>query len=251
MGTREDGKLQRREDIVKAARSLMRDGGDLTFSMRTLASQAGVSIATPYNLFGSKQAILLAVLDADLADYQASLAGLHADGVDVLFEAVSLMTNVLSHEPAFYRTVLAAVCRDDATELRHMISGPRYVLWKNLLSQATEAGLLRPDVDPDAITVTIGQTLSANLQSWALGQLGLEEMEARIRYALALVLLAIAMPASRALIEGHMRAAETRLQTIWRAALRDRLQAGSLDEEARTLLADQLKHVEHHYEDIA
>ena len=58
--TRELGKSKRRREILAAARDLMRQSDDLGFSMRTLADRAGVSIATPYNLFGSKQAWLSA-----------------------------------------------------------------------------------------------------------------------------------------------------------------------------------------------
>ena len=72
-----------KEEIVAAARALMRRSGDVGFSMRVLAEEAGVSIATPYNLFGSKQAILLAVLAADLKAYEDTLAGMHADRIEV------------------------------------------------------------------------------------------------------------------------------------------------------------------------
>jgi AcrR family transcriptional regulator len=244
MSVREQGKTQRRDEILAAARALMRESGGLGFSMRTLAEQAGVSIATPYNLFGSKQAILLALLDADLADYETALGALHADGVEVLFEAVSLMTSLLARDPEFYRNVLAAVCRDGGPELRHMVSGPRYVLWKRLLRQATAAGHLRGDVDPDAFAITLTQLMFSSVQDWAQGSLGAQEMEARIRYGLALTLLAVATEQSRDLLTHRMRSAEARLQQLWQGALQDRLRLGPLDEDTRELLADQLKHVD-------
>ena len=86
MSNREEAKHSRRRKIVRAARVLMQQTGDAGFSMRALAEQAGVSIATPYNLFGSKQAIMFAVLDADLEYYQKRLAKVRVDELDVFFK---------------------------------------------------------------------------------------------------------------------------------------------------------------------
>ena len=245
---RELGKSQRREDIVNAARSLMREAGDPGFSMRTLAERAGVSIATPYNLFGSKQAILLAVLNDDLVAYEQALGRLTADAIDVLFESQALVSKLVRHEPDFYRNMIAAVSRD-GPEFRHMVSGPRYILWKRLLGQATEAGLLRTDVDPDAFAIASSQLLLANTLEWAQGTLTLEEMEARSQYSLALTLLAIATDESRPQIQSHFHKAERTLQKLWRAALARRLRDGTLDEESREILADQIKQLNFEPED--
>jgi AcrR family transcriptional regulator len=243
MSTRDSAKSQRRGDIVAAARKLMRDSGDPGFSMRSLAENAGVSIATPYNLFGSKQAILLAVLDADLAEYERALAELSADGVDVLFKAIAQMHALLARDPDFYRSMLVAVFRDGGPEFRHMVSGPRYLLWKKLLKQATAAGVLRNDADPDAFAIAVSQLLFSNILDWAHGVLSVEELEARSRYGLALALLALATPPNRAQLERELRAAEADLQRLWRGALARRLRQGPLDEESRALFADQLRHL--------
>jgi AcrR family transcriptional regulator len=242
MSARTRGKSQRRENILAAARALMRETGDLGFSMRTLADEAGVSIATPYNLFGSKQAILLAVLEADLADYQRELANLQADGIEVLFEATRLLATVLAREPEFYRNVLCELIRL-GPKFRFMVNGPRYLVWKRLLRQATEAGQLAAHVDPDAFAIASSQLVLANVTEWAQGALTLEEMAARNEYGLSLALLAIATDTSRAELEQQRRDAEARLQQHWRAMLMERLRQGELDDETRELLTDQLKHL--------
>jgi AcrR family transcriptional regulator len=242
MSARELGKSQRREDILRAARDLMRQTGDLHFSMRTLAEQAGVSIATPYNLFGSKQNILLAVLDDDLREYQQAISELHADGVDVLFEGIRIMSALLRREPEFYRNMLRAVSQG-GPEFQQMVNGPRYVLWKKLLRQATDAGLLVDHVDPDAFAIASSQIGMSNVLEWAQGGLTLDEMEARNHYGLALVLLAVATDLSRPPLQAHLRTAEQRLQTLWRTVLAERLRKGDLDEETREILADQIKHL--------
>jgi AcrR family transcriptional regulator len=243
MGRREENKSQRRRDILTAARKLMREASTAAFSMRALAEEASVSIATPYNLFGSKQAILVALLDDDLADYQAELGSLATEGVDALFDAVALMQRQFAGDPGFYRNVFSAVAAEAGEELRFVISGPRYALWKNLLREATRDGLLDADIDPDAFAITLSQLLFANVQEWALGFLELAEMDARIRYGMSLALLAIATPRSRNALRERMQAAEQDLQTIWRTELKKRLEEGRLDESAKAILADQLRHV--------
>ncbi|HEX7037573.1 MAG TPA: TetR/AcrR family transcriptional regulator [Pseudomonadales bacterium] len=242
MSAQPSGKIQRRANILRAARELMQADGDLSFSMRTLAEQAGVSIATPYNLFGSKQAILLAVLDADLEDFQKTLASLEVDEIEVLFEAMRLMSSLLGGEPTFYRNVFRALA-SDGPEFRFMVSGPRYLAWKRLLRQATEAGLLVDNVDPDAFAVVSSQLMVATLLEWAQGGLSVEEMEARMEYGLALTLLAICTDRSRPHLERHLHEAERKLQQQWRGMLMSRLRKGELDETTRELLADQLKHL--------
>lgn len=240
MSTRESAKIQRRDDIVQTARTLLRQSGDAGFSMRALAEHAGVSIATPYNLFGSKQAILLAVLDADLAGFQAALGDLQGDAIDRLFRTIALMGRFLSEEPEFYRNVFSAVSREGGPELRLMANGPRYRVWKRLLRQAMEAGLLAHHVDADAFAVASSQLIGANVLAWAQGELTLEEMQVRHRYGLALTLLAIATDTSRARLAGVLAEAETELQQLWRTRVAERLRDGTLDQDARELLAEQL-----------
>ena len=140
MSNREQAKDTRRRRIVRAARVLMQKTGDTGFSMRALADEAGVSIATPYNLFGSKQSIMFAVLDADLEQYQRRLAKLRVDELDVFFKAVTLTTSLFSTEPAFYRAVLFAVYNDGGREFRSMFGGPRHAMWKGMVQDAVGKG---------------------------------------------------------------------------------------------------------------
>src|SRR6185295_3324471 len=73
LGRRETAKAERRARIIRAARELIRETGNAGLSMRAIASRAGVSLATPYNLLGSKRAIVLAVLQ-DVRDFQERFA---------------------------------------------------------------------------------------------------------------------------------------------------------------------------------
>src|SRR5215470_1389206 len=62
MGLLEEHKSERRAKILRAARKLVEERGYDGLTMRDLADEARVSVPTLYNLFGSKDAILVAEL---------------------------------------------------------------------------------------------------------------------------------------------------------------------------------------------
>lgn len=240
MQVREKSKAKRRERIISAARLLMRETGDVGFSMRALASRASVSIATPYNLFGSKQEIMFAVLAADLEDYQRKLESIQTDEIEVFFEAVSLATSLYSREPSFYKAVLFSVYSDGGRRFRSIFSGPRHTMWKNLIRAAIAKGYLRDDIDADAFAINLSHTFFSCILEWVNDQLSLAELEARVQFGFALALLAIATDNARERLNGKMLDAQGRLQVIWRRYLERALKSGPLAPEIEDLLADQL-----------
>jgi AcrR family transcriptional regulator len=213
---RNEGKHRRSREIVRAARVLMQQTGSTGFSMRTLAERAGVSIATPYNLFGSKQAIMYAVLDADLEVYQKRLASLRVDTIEIFFKAVSLATSLYATEPAFYRAVLSAVYNDGGTEFRSMFGGPRHAMWRGLVQAAVDAGLLDAEVDVDALAITLAHIFFSCILEWAAGELSLAELEVRTQYGFALTLFAMATPASAKRLRERALVMQKRLRRLWK-----------------------------------
>lgn len=216
MSNREEAKHKRRKQIVRAARALMQQTGDTGFSMRALAEQAGVSIATPYNLFGSKQTIMFAVLDADLEYYQKRLAKVRDDELDVFFKAVSLATSLYSTEPSFYRAVLFAVYNDGGREFRSMFGGPRHAMWKGFVQDAVTAGYLSDEVEPDAFAINLGRTFFSASLEWVSGELSLPELEAWVQYGFALSLSAMATPKGRERLHTKVLDQQKRLQKLWK-----------------------------------
>ena len=89
-GKREQAKAERRSRIVHAARDLIRETGDTNLSMRMIAKRADVSLATPYNLFGSKHAVVLAVFE-DERDFTERFSKIKAENaIERIFEAHAL-----------------------------------------------------------------------------------------------------------------------------------------------------------------
>ena len=219
MSNREEAKHKRRRQIVRAARALMQQTGDTGFSMRALAEQAGVSIATPYNLFGSKQTIMFAVLDDDLEHYQKRLAKVRGDELDTFFKAVSVTTALFATEPSFYGAVLLAVYNDGGREFRSMFGGPRHAMWRGFVVDAIDAGYLVDEVEPDAFAINLGRSFFAAILEWANGQISLQELDAWAQYGFALSLGAMSTPRSAARLREKAIGQQKRLQKLWKQRL--------------------------------
>lgn len=197
-GRREHAKDARRSAIVQAARRLMQATGEDGFSMQALADAADVSPMTPYNLFGSKQAVMLAVLDDDLARFEARLARVRADELETIFKAVTLARKLYAAEPDFYRAVFRGALPGTAgTADRNRFRAPRRAVWTRLLQRAVEAGHIRGEPDAVIVGPSLSQIVQACVLDWLSGVLTLAQFEARAHTGIALLLLGIAAPAAR------------------------------------------------------
>jgi AcrR family transcriptional regulator len=214
MATREDAKEQRRREIVRAARVLMQKTGKTGFSMRALADEAGVSIATPYNLFGSKQTVMFAVLDADLQQYLDRLQRLRADEVDVFFKAVSLTSSLYASEPNFYRAVLFAAYNGGGTKFRSIFDGPRHAMWKRLVTNAIDADMIRSEVDATAFAINLGYIFFSCILEWVNNVISLEEMEAKVQYGFAISLHGVSTPLSDERLWERVKTTQRRVTTL-------------------------------------
>jgi len=214
MATREEAKQQRRQKILSAARELIRDTGKTGFSMRALAERAGLSLVTPYNLFGSKQAIMYALLDEDLQQYGAQLSRSRKDPLDQLFRAVTLGRVYFGRDQNYYKAVLFAVYTDGGPEYRSMFRGPRRALWGQLVENAVEGGYLESDTDAKAFSLNLAAIYFANILEWVAGEISLREMEARTLYGFALALHSMAGRGQKTRLHDEILKAQRRLKRV-------------------------------------
>ena len=59
---------QRRKDIIKAVRALIKTGGAREITLRKVAERAGFSTTVVYNLFQNKATLITQAMDSDLLD---------------------------------------------------------------------------------------------------------------------------------------------------------------------------------------
>lgn len=205
MGRREEAKAERRRRIIAAARDLIRETGDAGLSMRALAARANVSLATPYNLFGSKRAIVLAVLN-DIKDFHTKFRSRRAtDPITPIFDAARLSISYYQADPAFYRTLWTEVFNVGGSEARSALWNPqRAAFWQALLSEAQAAGALMPDVNLDLLLQELDFTFRSGMLHWILGELAIEDLDVAVCYGYALVLRGAATEAWSERMREHL-----------------------------------------------
>lgn len=97
-----------RQSVLDAAERLLRQG-KAEFSMRDLATDAGVSFATPFNHFGSKAGVMRALsgrrIDEMEARYRAGKQPRHAKARVLL--AIEAAADVMRAEPSINRAVMS------------------------------------------------------------------------------------------------------------------------------------------------
>ena len=188
---REQAKDSRRTSIVNAARKLILDTGETGFQMRALADEAGLSLVTPYNLFGSKQAIMIALLAREVGQYETLLMRLRGDALDRLFNAATLARRLYAREPDFHRIVLSAAYQDGGREFRASFRAPRGAFWQRLVITAVDAGMLQDSLPVEPFSSNLAYILLSAILEWVSGEITLLEMEARVHYGFALALLPV------------------------------------------------------------
>lgn len=189
MSRREEAKAERRRRIILAARDLIKETGDAGLSMRAIAARAGVSLTTPYNLFGSKRAIIIALLE-DVREFHERFSQLHGVGaVDRIFHAVSITLTYLAEDPEFYRTLWTEALRFDSKELRSEMQSPqRYGFWWALLDEARGEGALLAGTEIDPLLRALDGVYVAAMLAWVLGAIDIGEIEPHVSYGYALTL---------------------------------------------------------------
>lgn len=171
-GLRERKKQEVRHRIVRAAAGRFAAAGLDATTMEDIASAAEVSVATVYNYFGSKNALLLAGVSEDtdtMVERGATVLarpGAHpAKAVARLFDIY--LDEFLGWDPALLREVMSASFgrvndHELTAELVHMDERLIAQL-AELLAGFKQKGRLHPDVEPGEATLLLFSALVTQL----------------------------------------------------------------------------------------
>jgi AcrR family transcriptional regulator len=176
-----------------------------TLSMRPLAKRAKVAASTPYNLFGSKQSIVSAVLAADLEQFIAMLELMEpCNSIENIFNAIELSARRYEDEPRFYRTLLSSAYFGSDSGTTEQFEAPRLASWEDILANAISEGLLNDNASPAVLGKTIIHILLGAALDWVRGKIGISRMRAEIGWGIALLLRSIATDKSAAFIQERL-----------------------------------------------
>lgn len=204
-GKREQAKSERRSRIVRAARDLIRETGDTDLSMRMIARRADVSLATPYNLFGSKHAVVLAVFE-DERDFVVRFSKLKAaNAIERIFDAHALATSYFTEDPDFYRTLWKALLDTQGGDSTGLATPERLernrTAWRALLEGAQVEGLLDRSMSSDVLERALSFTSNGAMLSWVLGALATADLMPFTALGYAFTLRGAATPAGARLLQ--------------------------------------------------
>ncbi len=199
---------------MAAARALIRERGSAGLSMRELAKRADVSIATPYNLFGSKGAIVLAVLQ-DVREFRQKFAEQSAaDPLTRIFGAIDLAVEFYASDPEFYRVLWREVF-SALGEVRAAIYNPkRDAFWRAMIVEAAAAGALRSEIDAELLLHQLDHQFRSVMLDWVTGDLPAAMLAPTIRLGYALILLGAATGGWRGPLESRILSDQRILQQL-------------------------------------
>ena len=164
-----------RQRVIDAAERLLREG-KAEFSMRDLASEAGVSFATPFNQFGSKAAIMHALAERRI-ELMAQRFTRHAPIPDA-FERVLLATRIAAagmlEEPLVNRAVMGWIGTASPTPGRALELSTG--LWRLALGDGSGLLAARKDEALRLLPRRLAFAFRGTLSFWSAGELADEAL---------------------------------------------------------------------------
>lgn len=206
-------KAERRARILAAARRLIAERGFDGLTMRELARASRVSVPTVYNLFGGKQAVLMAELEETFALVVRSLAS--AGGHSVVERAFAMCeagNRDLLAVPAYSRELMHVFLLSEATRPLRLKINDRYVgLMAGVLRDGQAAGDLVAWADPMAVARRMFAHYVHAMLEWAAGDLTDDEFLAATELGMALMLLGLARGRAARLLATRAEASQAML----------------------------------------
>lgn len=184
----EQPKQPARERVLDAAERLLGQGS-AAFSMRDLADEAGMSFATPFNLFGSKAAIMLALSARRIDTMRERLAQatLPGSAVERILLAVDIAAAVMLSAPAVNRAVMAAISAPNGEPGR--VSSDSSAYWAAALGAADGLAPATRSLAIAALPDQLAVVFRGVLSFWTAGELSDRLLSQRARMAAATALL--------------------------------------------------------------
>jgi AcrR family transcriptional regulator len=203
MRLREVQKDERRKHLVRTARKLLENEETSGFSMPDLAQHAGVSLATPYNLFGSKAEILQAVFEVDVAGLHRQIAQHGGDDpVGELLATATRLAHTLSSRASYYHALARSLSDLGRAEMHRLINPLSESLLAPSVQAIHEQGLLRPTLPPSAVAVLLTRQFEMVFVHWSLMQWDEARLAVELQIAIGGTMVGFLEDAARSRVEG-------------------------------------------------
>jgi len=190
----EDKKNRRRQQIIAAAEELVRETGSTDFSMHALASRAGFSTPTTYNLIGSKGTVLYILLNQYQDRLDNSLLRLKssADPFDHVLHAADVAVKVYTADSAFIRSLMRFLLGIPDPVHRPAFMTRGYQYWWRAFQDLERQGYLGKTLSIDDVSRDFVVFFSGVIDFWVHEELDDQQFHLQARLGVLMRLLALA-----------------------------------------------------------
>jgi AcrR family transcriptional regulator len=198
IGLRERNKTKRRDAVLDAALDLLDRPEATPVTTERIAELAEVSVATVYNLVGTREQLLVALIDRLIADLveSARAAEVEIDPVDRLKAMIVSSVEALARRPVAYRRVVLQVTAAASADLHTKLNPASLAV--SAFQHAQRMGSVRRDLDAHALAGQLYLSYNGALLRWAAGALSDSGFKTAALHAVATALAASATSGSRA-----------------------------------------------------
>jgi AcrR family transcriptional regulator len=210
-GLRERNKAKRRDAVLDAALDLLDRPGTDAPTTEQIAERAEVSVATVYNLVGTREQLLMALVDRLIGDVAGAARELLNDRepVAALRELIAAAIDLLTSRTDAHRKVILHLTAAATPDLHTKLSPA--TAFTEALRRAQDDKVLRDDLSAEALAFQLYLSFNGALLRWAAGALTDERFKAAALHGLGVVLAASATTRGRPALLVDLRALGERL----------------------------------------
>ena len=201
---RERNRQLARDIVLDAAERLLQNGDTADFSMRALAAEAGVGFATPFNHFGSKNAIMQA-LSSRLIERMAARFRDRApegDAIDRVLEMGRIGIALLLEKPDVHKAVVGSLGQSNSVP--SAVRQNSQELWSLALGDYTGIAADMKEVGRALLAEQLAFNFRGCVSFWIAGELEDERLGSAFSAGACMLLLGFADQVRRAFLVGQI-----------------------------------------------
>lgn len=198
--------LERQANILTTAREMLAEEGYAATTMRGLAQRAKVAPGTLYNLYKSKDELVVAAVE-DLLDELGQQANAQsAEGVERILALAEQTAAAIQNTPRYAEAMARALFRAEADHpLVNLLYARSLPFLKRHIEIAQAEGVLLPDADAELYARHLQAQAWGIIMAWVMGILPLKDVYREYLRSQTMILLSIASAKGRRSLADYMR----------------------------------------------
>jgi AcrR family transcriptional regulator len=189
-------------------------------SMRRLAERAEVSVATLYNLHGSRDAILRALIETGIEEVREHLAAVRGrTALARMRRLVDAFGDLVAGREEEYRSLFRVALADELKPLAVPSARRAIYVLRDRQREAVAEGTIVEALAEDLVATQIFELWLSALREWAQGLIETDQLRCRGHYSLAIGLLAVCADSQRPALRREARRHEQAVRTSYDAVV--------------------------------